>query len=160
MSLHRCTDTASPNHWWAFSCTITDRLAPARKKPRVYTGRVWFSSAKPKSTDGTTPPWASNGKAPNRVDSQASTSGVRSTLATAASWLAPMLAPYAVITGEPSGPVAERMSYLPMAMNVRYVACGLVLRQFHRVCPSRLLELTSTPLDTTWVPSGTATDTS
>jgi hypothetical protein len=71
-----------------------------------------------------------------------------------------MFAPYAVITGEPSGPVAERMSYLPMAMNVRYVACGLVLRQFHRVCPSLLDELTSTPLDTTWVPSGTATDTS
>src|SRR4051812_49805913 len=46
-------------------------------------------------------------------------------------------------------------------MNVRYVACGLLLRQFHRVqllicwvVPAKV------PFEITWVPLGTATDTS
>src|SRR2546430_6010645 len=59
------TDTESPNHWWAFSCTMTYGFEPRRKNPPSYTGRVWVSSANPRTLAGTTtPPRASNGYGP------------------------------------------------------------------------------------------------
>src|SRR3978361_861197 len=86
MFFHCATETASPNHWWAFSCTITDVFAPLRKKADEYVGRVWVSSAYPITPGGATvPPRASNGYGPKIVLSQSVISAVRSTLAFAAS---------------------------------------------------------------------------
>src|SRR6478752_8656846 len=57
MSDQNWSDTESPNHWCASSCTTvsTSRLAGE------YVGRVWFSSAKPGSRLVTSPPTVENG---------------------------------------------------------------------------------------------------
>ncbi len=52
------------------------------------------------------------------------------------------------------------MSNFPTASVARYVVCGLLERQFHRVQPRRELVDCSVPLEMAWVPSGTSTDTS
>ena len=43
----------SPNHWWASSWTTTRVAAPrvGRRSPARRSGRVWFSSAKPRPVD-------------------------------------------------------------------------------------------------------------
>jgi hypothetical protein len=65
------------------------------------------------------------------------------------------------MNGCPSGVVCSCTSYLPTSSDVRYVACGLVLRQFHRVQPGRCCVLrTSVPLDSATTSFGTSTDTS
>src|SRR6188508_2872252 len=65
------------------------------------------------------------------------------------------------MNGLPSGVVDWLTSNLPTSRDVRYVACGCVLRQFQRVQPARfLLLLTSVPLDSAATSSGTSTETS
>src|ERR1044072_6934126 len=65
------------------------------------------------------------------------------------------------MNGWPSGVFAERTSYCPIVMNVRYGACGLVLRQSHRTMPAVVCSLrTSAPLASASTPLGTAIDTS
>src|ERR1700755_119171 len=115
------TDTESPNHWWAFSWTITDVVAPEAQKPAPNVGRVWFSSAKLIVSGGTTvPPRASNGYGPNSVLSQSVISAVRSTLACGPSrqygvhsW------EHAVYTRRAAAVVSVVMSYWPTVRNVR-----------------------------------------
>jgi hypothetical protein len=96
-------------------------LAPLRKKPVEYTGRVCVSRAKPSAPGGaTTPPCASKGYGPKTPLSQSTTSAVRSTLALAASAKSgASSSEYALITCWPSTVVSRVISYCPIARNAR-----------------------------------------
>src|SRR5438309_10114554 len=106
----------------------------------------------------TTPPWVSNGYRPKFLLRNSIASPVRSTLAFAAPSDGPRSAAYAVSIGCPPAPVLVLSAYLPMARNARYVAIGFRLRYVQRVQPAVVLSSTTSPLLTTVVPSGTATD--
>ncbi len=58
MSRQFSTETESPNHWCASSCTTVPVAWPEKAG---YVGRVWFSSAKPGSSPVVSPPVAEKG---------------------------------------------------------------------------------------------------
>ncbi|HEV7648203.1 MAG TPA: hypothetical protein VGP26_08585 [Actinophytocola sp.] len=81
MSLHSRSDTESPNHMCAISCT-TASMPTSDSVSAPYVGRVWFS--RPFWPDVIVPPIASNGYSPDTDDSYATISGVRSIIASIA----------------------------------------------------------------------------
>ena len=65
------------------------------------------------------------------------------------------------MNGLPSGVVDSTTSYLPTMNDVRYVACGFVLRHCQRVQPARCFVLrTSVPLEIAALSSGASIETS
>src|SRR5215218_10072398 len=119
MSRHRLTETLSPNHWCACSCTITDMFEPPAQNSREYTGRVCVSMAKPKLARGATPPTASNGYGPHCLLSQDTTEAVRLKSCLAYRPAAPPFDATAVITGSPEPVLPYATSNCPTAMNAR-----------------------------------------
>ena len=65
------------------------------------------------------------------------------------------------MNGLPSGVVDWSSSYLPTMNEVRYVACGCVLRQNQRVQPARFCVVrTSVPFEIATASFGTSMETS
>ena len=63
------TETESPNHWCASSCTTTYVLEPRRKKPAAYVGPGLVLQREAESSAArATPPSASNGYGPKTLD--------------------------------------------------------------------------------------------